>query len=196
MVVDLRNTLYRLDLAISTHLKKYEELLFLFIKNNEGERFYVYQDIKGNRTISVGYNMDALGAKEIWQQIFANQLSFDQVYSGKLAITAEQSRKLYEHKIRFNRKELEVMYGNFWHQFKANERLMVEDLYWNGGNRLVGKATRFFRCITQYLATKELGLLVEALTEIKERSNKEKIKGIQNRRNIQSEIGNSIKCMR
>jgi hypothetical protein len=87
------------------------------------------------------------------------------------------------------------MYGNFWHKFKANERLMVEDLYWNGGNRLVGKATRFFRCITQYLQTKQSELLVEALTEIKERSNKEQIKGIQNRRNIQSEIGNSIKCM-
>ena len=72
MVVDLRNLLYRLDLAISTHLKTYEELLFLFIKSNEGERFYVYKDIKGNKTVSVGYNMDALGAKKIWQQIFAN----------------------------------------------------------------------------------------------------------------------------
>lgn len=193
MIVSLRNKLYRLDLSNIAHLKTYEELLFLFIKNHEGEKLSVYLDIKGNRTISVGYNMDALGAKGVWQQIFADQLSFDKVYNGTLAITKQQSRKLYEHKIRLNRKELKVIYGNSWHQFKANERLMIEDLYWNGGNRLVGKTTKFFKFITGYVETKQDKLLVEALTEIKERSNKERIKGIQNRRNVQSEIGNSLK---
>lgn len=195
MVVNLRNKLYTLDLLNRTHLKTYEELLFLFIKNHEGERLSVYQDIKGNKTISVGYNMDALGAKEIWQQVFANQLSFDKVYSGTLTITKQQSRKLYKYKVRLNRKELKVIYSNSWHQFKANERLMIEDLYWNGGNKLVGKATKFFKLITKYVETKKHDLLTEALTEIKERSNREKIKGIQNRRNAQSEIGNSLKCI-
>lgn len=195
MIVSLRNKLYKLDLSNKTHLKTYEDLLFLFIKHHEGERLSVYLDIKGNKTISVGYNMDALGAKVVWQKIFAHQLSFDKVYSGPLTITKQQSRKIYEYKIRLNRKELKVIYSNSWHQFKANERLMIEDLYRNGGNKLVGKATKFFKLITGYVETKKHDLLIEALTEIKERSNKEKIKGIQNRRNAQSEIGNSLKCI-
>ncbi len=195
MIVSLRNKLYKLDLSNKTHLKIYEDLVFLFIKHHEGERLSVYRDIKGNRTISVGYNMDALGAKGVWQQIFADQLSFDKVYNGTLAITKPQSRKLYEYKIKLNRKELKVIYGNSWHQLKANEKLMIEDLYWNGGNKLVGKTTKFFKLITGYVETKKHDLLIEALTEIKERSNKEKIKGIQNRRNAQSEIGNSLKYL-
>ena len=195
VIGDLRNRLYQLNLADREHLKLYEDLLFLFIRSNEGERLSVYRDIKGYKTISIGYNMDTYKSKEVWQQIFANQVSFDAVYNGKAAITAQQSRKLYEYKIRLNRLELEVIYSNFWCKFKANERLMIEDLYWNGGNKLAGKATRFFCYITKYASTKKLEFLLEALTEIKERSNKEKIKGIQNRRNLQSEIGNSSKCI-
>ncbi len=139
--------------------------------------------------------MDNSGAKNMWYKIFQNSLSFDQVYAGRQKITIKQSRMIYDCKIITNRRELKNTYSNYWDKLRANEMLMIEDLYWNGGNMLVGITTKFFNHIMLYLQTSELKYLALALSEVKERSNKEKNLGIQNRRNVQCEIGNSAKCL-
>ncbi len=77
---------------------------------------------------------------------------------------------------------------------------MIEDLYYNGGNKLVGKGTRFHKNITAYTKTSDKKHLDNALIEVKERSNPERFihpkigRGIQNRRNVQAEMGASHKC--
>ncbi len=71
---------------------------------------------------------------------------------------------------------------------------MIEDLYWNGGNKLVGKYTKFFKHMILYTESSRLKYLTQGLIEVRENSNKERIRGIQNRRNVQSEIGDSSKC--
>ncbi|MFP3017810.1 MAG: hypothetical protein ACEY3E_02650 [Candidatus Tisiphia sp.] len=138
--------------------------------------------------------MDNPRAKIVWQTIFQGSLSFDKVYNGDKAITIQQSRMIYDCKSAVNRLALKNIYGKSWDKLKPNEMLMIEDLYWNGGNKLVGKYTKFFKHMILYTESSRLKYLTQGLIEVRENSNKEKIRGIQNRRNVQSEIGDSSKC--
>jgi hypothetical protein len=75
---------------------------------------------------------------------------------------------------------------------------MIQDLYFNAGSKLVGRQTRFYKNILHYSSTANPMYLQEALIEVKERSNREKItnprlaRGIQNRRNVQATMGDSL----
>lgn len=192
--VELRDKLYGLNLSDPKYLQFYQEMVFTFIKGNENEILQVYKDIKGYNTIGIGFNMDNPRAKIVWQTIFQGSLSFDKVYNGDKAITIQQSRMIYDCKSAVNRLELKNIYGKSWDKLKPNEMLMIEDLYWNGGNKLVGKYTKFFKYMILYTESSRLKYLIQGLIEVRENSNKERIRGVQNRRNVQSEIGDSSKC--
>ncbi len=191
---ELRDKLHGLNLFKPEHLQFYQEMALAFIKGNENEILQIYKDIKGNKTIGIGFNMDNPEARIVWQAIFQGLISFDKVYNGQQTITTEQSRMIYDYKSATNRIELKNIYGKFWDKLKPNEMLMIEDLYWNGGNKLVGKFTKFFQHMVLYAESSKLKYLEQGLIEVREGSNKEKIRGIQNRRNVQSEIGDSSKC--
>ncbi|WP_341748798.1 hypothetical protein [Candidatus Tisiphia endosymbiont of Sialis lutaria] len=192
---ELRDKLHGLNLFKPEHLQFYQEMALAFIKGNENEILQIYKDIKGNKTIGIGFNMDNPEARIVWQAIFQGLISFDKVYNGQQTITTEQSRMIYDYKSATNRIELKNIYGKSWDKLKPNERLMIEDLYWNGGNKLVGKFTKFFQHMRLYAESSKLKYLEQGLIEVREGSNKEKIRGIQNRRNVQSEIGDSSKCL-
>lgn len=192
---ELRDKLHGLNLFKPEHLQFYQEMALAFIKGNENEILQIYKDIKGNKTIGIGFNMDNPEARIVWQAIFQGLISFDKVYNGQQTITTEQSRMIYDYKSAANRIELKNIYGKSWNKLKPNERLMIEDLYWNGGNKLVGKFTKFFQHMRLYAESSKLKYLEQGLIEVREGSNKEKIRGIQNRRNVQSEIGDSSKCL-
>ncbi|UCM86214.1 MAG: hypothetical protein LF885_03075 [Rickettsia endosymbiont of Culicoides impunctatus] len=191
---ELRNKLHGLNLSNPQHLQFYQEMVFVFIKGNENEILQIYKDIKGNKTIGIGFNMDNPKAKIVWQAIFQGLISFDKVYNGQQTITTQQSRMIYDYKSAVNRIELKNIYGKSWDKLKPNEMLMIEYLYWNGGNKLVGKFTKFFQHMVLYAESSKLKYIEQGLIEVREGSNKEKIRGIQNRRNVQSEIGDSSKC--
>ncbi|MCC8372413.1 MAG: hypothetical protein LN568_06810 [Rickettsia endosymbiont of Pseudomimeciton antennatum] len=191
---ELRNKLHGLNLSNPQHLKFYQEMSFIFIKGNENEILQIYKDIKGNKTVGIGFNMDNPKARIVWQAIFQGLISFDKVYNGEQTITTQQSRMIYDYKSAVNRTELKNIYGKSWDRLKPNEMLMIEDLYWNGGNKLVGKFTKFFKHMVLYTESSKLKYLAQVLIEVREGSNKERVRGIQNRRNVQSEIGDSSKC--
>lgn len=188
---ELRAQLYNLNLLYQKHREIYENLLFNFIKENEGEKLQVYHDSKKYKTIGIGFNMDSPTAKKTWQQIFNGFLPFDEVYHGR-NITISQSRKIYTYVIANNRTELQYIYYNYWHRLKANELVMIEDLYWNGSSKLVGIRTNFYHNIVNFAITADKKYLEKALTEVKLYSNRENSKGIQNRRNAQYEMGSPI----
>ncbi|WP_342270133.1 lysozyme family protein [Rickettsia endosymbiont of Orchestes rusci] len=136
-VRELKIRLHKLNLNLPADKETYELILLSFIKANEGERLYVYLDIKKNHTIGIGFNMDSPYAERIWQEIFGYAISFYRVKEGKQPITKEQSRLLFSY-------------------VKTSSEL-------------------------KYLKT--------ALLEVRENSNPERNRGIQNRRNIQAEMG-------
>ncbi|WP_341793266.1 MULTISPECIES: hypothetical protein [unclassified Rickettsia] len=188
-VRELKIRLHKLNLNLPADKETYELILLSFIKANEGERLYVYLDIKKNHTIGIGFNMDSPYAERIWQEIFGYAISFYRVKEGKQPITKEQSRLLFSYVKTSNRLELITLYQVAWHRLKANEQAMIEDLYWNGGGKLVGKKTNFYKNIILYITSSELKYLKTALLEVRENSNPERNRGIQNRRNIQAEMG-------
>ncbi len=72
----------------------------------EGVRDYAYDDATGRRvngpakghvTVGVGFNMDRTNARDAWNQVFGNSVSFDDVRSGKTNLTSDQIRALFDH---------------------------------------------------------------------------------------------------
>jgi len=194
-IQELRAQLYNLNLLHQKHREIYQNLLFNFIKENEGEKLQVYRDSKKNKTIGIGFNMDSPTARKVWQQIFNGFLPFDEVYHGR-SITINQSRKIYTYVIANNRAELQYIYYNYWHRLKANELVMIEDLYWNGSSKLVGLRTNFYKYMVNFAITSDKKYLEKALIEVKLYSNRENSKGIQNRRNAQWEMGLPIRAFK
>ncbi|MFY9589341.1 hypothetical protein [Rickettsia endosymbiont of Halotydeus destructor] len=189
-VRELKIRLSKLNLLCDREI--YESILLSFIKANEGERLYVYLDIKKNHTIGIGFNMDTSYAEKIWYKIFGSSISFQQVKEGEKSITKEQSQLLFNYIKANNRLELQTIYKEIWSKLKANEQVMIEDMYWNGGNKLVGIKTNFYQNMILYGTSLELKYLMIALLEVRKNSNPEGNRGIQNRRNIQAEMGEPL----
>lgn len=60
----------------------------------EGFSTRVYKDTKGFKTVGVGFNMEAAGARKLWQQA-GIKAKFDDVLTGKAKITKADADKLY-----------------------------------------------------------------------------------------------------
>ena len=80
-----------------------------------------------------------------------------------------------------------------WDVFKSNERMMIEDAYFNGPG-LVRKSTHFAANMIEYAKTGQEEFLKKAVYEIEKRSNKDKDPGIQNRRDAQGALLNPTLC--
>jgi lysozyme len=65
------------------------------ILREEGRRNVVYDDIFGNRTIGIGFNMDSDVAKRTWEQAAIDR-SFEDVYEGKDALDDAEVNRLAE----------------------------------------------------------------------------------------------------
>jgi GH24 family phage-related lysozyme (muramidase) len=74
----------------------YDSKRYDFIKGVEGEKLKSYTDTTGHRTVGVGFNMDAPGAKEKFNSTLGtDDQYFQDVYSGRQNITPEQSKQLF-----------------------------------------------------------------------------------------------------
>lgn len=221
----LREEIQDLDLNNPDDLEIYREKRREYISvNEEGKRHKdgrtgVYDDStgkplepgqkpKGNATVGIGYNMDRRGARDEWGDAFKSlpeeqRPDFDKVKQGKEKLNQGQIDTLFEHGVSEREKQLENIYGDTWDKLEPNERLAIEDLYYNGGGGLVGKKrngedTNFKKNIDEYVKAKERGdteaankPLDDAIWETRKNSNAEKLRGIQNRRNSESEMLNT-----
>jgi GH24 family phage-related lysozyme (muramidase) len=199
---EIRDILYNLNLQDGEHNEIYEYLSFEFISHNEEPggipALTAYDDGKGYSTIGYGFNMDSVSARIIWEEAIGCSVSFTKAKNKEVGITKEQAFDLYLSVKMRNTRELQNIYANSWEKLKPNEKLMIQDLYFNAGSKLVGRQTRFYKNILHYSSTANPMYLQEALIEVKERSNREKItnprlaRGIQNRRNVQATMGDSL----
>lgn len=170
----------------------YEQARYYFIGHNEGFRREAYQDTSGNSTVGVGFNMDRSTAKEEWQAALGNAVDFDKVKEGVAKLTNEQVRELFNHSVSTREGELRSMYGPLFNDLRANERLAIEDGYFNAPS-IIDKSTRFYQHMHDYYSSGDTTHLDKALNELKNHSNRDKIPGIQNRRNREHDMLNSQK---
>ena len=61
----------------------------------EGTKTAVYPDIRGIKTVGVGFNMEQANAQEIFQRNLPG-VSFDDVLSGKTSLTKPQAIQLFQ----------------------------------------------------------------------------------------------------
>lgn len=158
----------------------------------------------GKVTIGVGFNMDAgddkKGGRADWDKAFKNndadnkdKVDFDEAYDGKLQLTQEQVDQLLDHSIKIRVAELEQIYKESWSKLRANERITIISAYFNCPG-LVLTETDFYKKITKYAKNSDEKDLLAAVTEIKEKSNSKKSKGIQNRRDCEAAMLDSTKA--
>lgn len=193
-IAEMRNKLFALDLCNSDDQNQYSDLLYRFILMNEGSRAQAYLDTAGKVTVGIGFNMDAASAKAQWTQVFGSSVSFIDVYTKKRKLAESEIRQLFDLSISARRQEIQKIYGSAWNQFKPNEKVGIEDAYFNAPVLVSGK-TNFYRQMCCYVQTCDQAYLLKAIYEIKRNSNPTNHKGIQNRRDKQAEMLSSHLCV-
>lgn len=193
-IKEMRNKLFALNLNTPEGQKEYADLLYSFILLNEGSETQAYLDTAGKLTVGIGFNMDAGTARAEWQKVFGNSVSFEDVYNKKRSLVEAEIRKLFDLSIAVRRAEIKRIYGAAWDRFKGNERVAIEDAYFNAPV-LVNGRTNFYRQMCAYVQTCDKNCLLKAIYEIKSNSNPTNHKGIQNRRDKQAEILSSHLCL-
>ena len=184
----LRSRLYPLQIDQNPQdMQLYQTIRYEFIKANEGYTLNAYRDTTGHVTVGIGFNMDAAGAQQVWDRIFSSNLSFNRVYNSNDELSDEDVRNLFQYSIQQRLDQLKRIYAQSWLKLRANERLGIEDSYYNCP-ALVNNQTRFYQYINQYVNTREMDYLEQAINEIKNDSNPSDNSGIQNRRNVEAEM--------
>ncbi len=166
---------------------EYIDIRYQFIKLNEKSLPTSYQDDKGNVTVGIGFNMDAAGAEAAWQKVFQGSVNFNDIYNRVPGafLTNPQIRKLYDYSVSVREDALfgtDGIYTNIKDSLTANQKLAIEDLYFNGGSGLVGKKTSFYSDIQNYVATGNQAYFDNALEEVMDRSNSSFNIGLSHRR--------------
>ena len=202
-----RDLLHNLDPKIPEHMQIYETTLYYYLVGKEGFERDAYDDarpigqnkvknlnnIVGNITVGIGFNMDTEESRKIWNTFFKGNVNFDTVYSGKQGLKENEINGLLEFVLDSKRKEFKYIYKDIINKLRLNERFALEDLYFNGPN-LLRPDTSFFKYMHKYYETDDKKYLALAVNEVKSRSNRDKNKGIQARRDAQAEILDSTKA--
>ena len=149
--------------------------LFEFIRESEGERLDAYKDHKGNVTVGVGFNMDADGARERFEQALPT-VDFDAVYNGDTDLLPSQSRVLFDTTIGEYEKVVDNKLGDV--PMREHERMALVSLASNSPS-LIGP-----NLVSKMKAGDTNGVIDEILN----RSNKHKHQGIQARRKAEARM--------
>jgi hypothetical protein len=131
---------HNLDLNDPKDKALYDSYRAAFITHLEGTHAWAYDDKnnarirpdgpkpKGNVTVGVGFNMDANKARDAWNDLFGDSVSFDDVKAGRTKLNPEQIEKLLDYSLTAREKELKDAYGPLWRRLAPNERLAIESL--------------------------------------------------------------------
>ena len=128
-----RKQLAALDLKKPEDMAKYKALRRVVIEAGEGCRYESYTDTKGCMTVGIGCNMDA--NRNEWKEAFGkNGPDYDKVHDKERQLTQKEVEQLYAYMVGKREKQLrEEIYPKVWDKLKPNERLAIEDLFYNGG---------------------------------------------------------------
>ena len=102
----------------------------------EGLKLLAYDCTSGKRTIGIGFNMDMIGAKELWLKLCIKE-DFDLVYNQKIAISELSATMLFRHmwagcdaKADKRAKELNLNYS----AMADYKRFVLADIVYNTGS--------------------------------------------------------------
>ena len=169
-----------------------DKYVFLFLNDHEGLKNKAYLDSKNNITVGIGFNMQARGARAEWEQVFGGSVSFDKVMQGELDLTDEQVEKLAKFSINTRINKLETThYQAIWSKMPINEKTAIISLFFNA-ETLANDKTKLCQYMHNYYKTGNKHCLVEAVTEVRDRSNKHHEKGVQMRRNCEAAMLSSM----
>lgn len=195
-----RNATHNLDLGIKGHQEIFDKTVRLIIEDHEGVRYKSYRDVKGKVTVGIGFNMNHVDARKEWDEAFKDSPTeekpdFDKVYRGEVNLKDEQAGKLYKIVLNNRINQIKSIYGkDEFESLRPNEQLAIISLGYNSIGKLVGENTMFKKIMKKYIETKDERYLLLAVEEVAKRSNRDKIKGVQNRRNKEAELLNSTLC--
>lgn len=183
-----------LDLNNEQHQTRYKQILFRFISANEGilsksdeeanPQLKIYKDINGHPTIGYGFNMEGAGAKMYWANVVGETPRFEDVKNGEASITKSQALELFWHVRNTHKQILKNYYQSAFDKLPVYVQLVMEDLYYNTGGRIVGKGTNFYNNILKYSSTRDIKYLTFAAKAI-DNYYSVLAKGAQNRGKIQ-----------
>lgn len=189
----------------------YKEARYGLLSVAEGVRNTCYLCPAGKPTIGIGFNLEIPGNQETWRHLFGGDpdLSLDAIISQarlpeakKTKLSGEQLRILFNASIEVREQEIVRLYDATWPALRSNERLAIEDIYFNCP-ALTGSTTRFLAAMKDYSVSHADDDLKRAVTEIRDRSNPFKRvghprhniwRGIQNRRDREACLLDSTVC--
>ncbi len=200
----LRDQLFSLNPDTNPHdRQRYEQWRSFYIGNAEGRRAQAYKDVLGFVTVGIGFNMDRPEAHREWQAAFGQKnISFEDVYQGHRALTDTEINTLFAHGLAIREKALSQSYHLIWSHLKPNERLATESAYYNGTGLVQGPSldkvdpqppTRYYGHLKNYALESDAQSLVQAVEELRERSNRHQIRGLALRRSSEAELLSSFK---
>lgn len=189
---NIRNVVHNLDLNNKKDMQTYENERLRWFEEMEERKCTSYWDSNNvntrRRTVGIGFNMDANG-KDDWNQAFPNnntRPNFDDIYSGKAKLTDIEINQLFDHSIKTREFRLKKQFGNDWEKLKPNERLAMEDKYFQSGS-----VNTLKNDLKNYVNSDNEAYLVNAVSTLSD--NQRSVNGIQNRRNYGATLLNSAK---
>lgn len=150
---------------------------FDFIVGHEDYREKVYKDSLGKRTIGYGFNLDEPTNRGLFKKVLAKtDAEFDAALNGTASLSAADSRILFEASAGQAERLITQKFGDI--PLKGYQRTALVSLAYNHPNLIGPNLTKAIRS----------GDLKAAEHEIRNRSNKYKIAGIDNRRNLEADM--------
>jgi GH24 family phage-related lysozyme (muramidase) len=198
----LRENLYKMSQIMTDQEKeKYATLRRSYIGDFEGRIPHVYIDVVGKKTVGFGFNMDRQEAQDEWNAAFqqiSSPPSFRAVYAGKTSLTNSQIDQLFDYSLQLRETQLQKSYHKIWTHLRPNERLATESAYYNGTSLVQGPfmrkvVTRYYHHLERYILERDVESLRSAVDELKNKSNRQGIRGLQLRRESEAELLSSFK---
>lgn len=163
--------------AFDTNADKYDENRFKFITAEEGYRDHVYVDSLKRRTIGYGFNLDDPGNKVMAKKVLGlDDRGYEAIRSGSRNITQREARSLFEAAVSGAESVVTNRVGDV--PLNSHQRLALVSLAYNHPNLIGPKIT----------AALKSGDANGVLNEIRNNSNRYKIKGIQSRREREARL--------
>lgn len=215
-----------LDLTKEEDIKTYKAERYKLIELCERKECQAYLDSKNKITVGIGFNMQSSGARKEWEEAFKvlkprDRPNFDAVYKGTRSLNTREVKILCNYSLNAREKRVQYLYRKIWDKLTPNEKLAIEDAFFNAEQKLVGipyirdkdgnilydkngnhltRKTNFYKQMHLYIEAKEQGDYEKALLhfnyarwELKYNSNREKDIGAKNRRDSQEAMLDTYK---
>jgi GH24 family phage-related lysozyme (muramidase) len=110
---------------------------FELMKVLEGYKTKAYKCPAGYTTISVGFNMERAGARQVWDELIGMEVDFDEAFAGNVELNELQALKLFKHDwdncesaVRRRCMELKLNYD----AFPDYKKFTLKDIVYNVGS--------------------------------------------------------------